>query len=669
VTPDEAAPLGATPGDGGTTFRLWSEHGEAVELCLFDADGGERRVPLTRSPDHTWSALVAGVGVGDRYGYRVHGRYEPRRGDRFNPAKLLIDPYARRIERTILVGDVHLGQREGEGRPGWPPDDRDSAPFTPKGIVESAMLPVDDAERPRIAMVDSVIYELHVRSFTRRHPDLPEALRGTYAGLAHPAVVAHLRGLGVTAVELLPIHQQLTPRFLLDQGLVDYWGYNTIGFMAPDPRFAATPDPRTELREAIRTLHAAGIEVLLDVVYNHTGEGDERGPTVSFRGIDNLAYYRLAAADRSRYRNDSGTGNTLDATHPTVVRLILDSLHTFASEYGADGFRFDLATVLGRSATGFSTTAPLFAAIQADARLRGLKLIAEPWDLGRRGYRLGQFPAGWGEWNGRYRDSVRRFWAGSEHLPDEVALRVGGSPDLFPAERRGAGASVNFVTSHDGFTLRDLVSYAQRHNDANGEQNRDGERANDSLNFGVEGETEDPAVLGHRDRQRRAILATLLCSRGAAMLLGGDELGRTQRGNNNPYSLDNDVGWLDWTPAARDAALLPFVRALIALRRAHPLLRHGAPEVVSPAPLCLLLRPDAADPGPDAALLLIFNPTDAEAAAALPDLGPPGWIVYLDTADAEPPLPAGVPLDEAATAVTVRGRSVMLLGLPSPPGG
>jgi isoamylase len=663
VTPDLAAPLGATPGDDGTTFRLWSEHGDAVELCLFDAEGAERRVALARGSDHTWTAQVAGVGVGDLYGFRVHGRYEPERGHRFNPAKLLLDPYARRIERTILVGDVHLGQAHGAGRPGWPPDDRDSAPFTPKGIVEPAMAPVDNEERPRIPMVDSVIYELHVKSFTRLHPDLPEALRGTYAGLAHPAVVAHLRALGITAVELLPIHQQLTPRFLLDQGLVDYWGYNTIGFMAPDPRFAATADPRAELRDAIRILHAAGIEVLLDVVYNHTGEGDERGPTVSFRGIDNLAYYRLAAADRSRYRNDSGTGNTLDATHPTVVRLILDSLHTFASEYGVDGFRFDLATVLGRSAAGFSTTAPLFAAIQTDERLRGLKLIAEPWDLGRRGYRLGQFPAGWAEWNGRYRDSIRRFWAGTEHLPDEVALRVGGSPDLFPAARRGSAASVNFVTSHDGFTLRDLVSYVERHNEANGEQNRDGEKANDSLNFGVEGETDDPEILDRRDRQRRAVLATLLFSRGAAMLLGGDELGRTQRGNNNPYSLDNHVGWLDWTPVARDAALLEFVRALIALRRAHPLLRDGAPEIVSVAPLVLLVRPNGADPGPDAALLLVFNPTDLDAVAALPRQGP-GWVVYLDTSDAELPLTAGRPLEEDGTALNVRGRSVILLGLP-----
>lgn len=354
-----------------------------------------------------------------------------------------------------------------------------------------------------------------MKSFTRLHPDIPAALRGTYAGLAHPAAIAHLQGLGVTAVELLPVQQQLTPRFVLDRGQIDYWGYNTIAFLAPDPRLAATADPRGELREAIRTLHAAGLEVLLDVVYNHTGEGNELGATVAFRGIDNAAYYRLDPADASGYRNESGTGNTLDATHPAVVRLVLDSLHTFASEYGADGFRFDLATVLGRTGRGFRARAPLFAAITADPRLAGLKLIAEPWDLGRLGYRLGEFPAGWSEWNGQYRDAIRRFWAGLEHAPAVVAQRIGGSQDLYPIARRGLAASVNFVTSHDGFTLRDLVSYAEKHNEANGEGNTDGETANDSLNFGVEGDTDDPAILDLRDRQRRALLATLLASRGA----------------------------------------------------------------------------------------------------------------------------------------------------------
>jgi isoamylase len=667
VTADLAAPLGAMPDESGTTFRLWSEHGEAVELCLFAADGTERRIPMSRGADRVWAVHVADVGEGQRYGYRVHGPFEPEQGNRFNPAKLLLDPYARLVEATISLRDEHFSYRR-KGNPDRAPDPRDSAPFSPKGIVAPAMAAIDEAERPRVPMLDSVIYELHVKSFTRGHPAIPEALRGTYAGLAHPAAVAHLRNLGITAVELLPVQQQLTPRFVLERGQIDYWGYNTIAFLAPDPRLAATPDPRAELRDAIRTLHAAGIEVLLDVVYNHTGEGDELGPTIAFRGIDNAAYYRLDPADRSKYRNDSGTGNTLDAAHPAVVRLVLDSLHAFASEYGADGFRFDLATVLGRTAAGFSAEAPLFASIQADPRLAGLKLIAEPWDLGVLGYRLGEFPAGWSEWNGQYRDSVRRFWAGTELLPGDLALRIGGSPDLFPTEGRGPSASVNFVTSHDGFTLRDLVSYAKKHNEANGEGNEDGETANDSLNFGVEGDTNDEEIHAKRDRQRRALIATLLCSRGSAMLLSGDELGRTQRGNNNAYSQDNEVSWLDWTPAARDAAMLPFVRSLVAIRVAHPLLRDGTASVVGIAPLTVLIAPSGLNDGPDAALLLALNPTDVPVVIQLPAEQPRRWVRYLDSADADPPQPAGHPLPEAGAGFELRGRSVALLGIPIGPG-
>ena len=634
MTADLAAPLGATPMDGGTTFRLWSEHGEEVELCLFAAAGSERRIPLARGPDGVWAADVEGSGEGQRYGYRVAGPFAPERGHRFNPAKLLLDPYARLVEAPITLREEHFSHGDGPR-----PDGRDSARVTPKGIVQRPLTPIDEAERPRVPLAESVIYELHVKSFTRLHPDIPEPLRGTYAGLAHPAAIAHLAALGVTAVELLPVQQQLTPGFVLERGQIDYWGYNTIAFLAPDPRLAASDDPRRELREAIRTLHRAGIEVLLDVVYNHTGEGNELGPTVSFRGIDNAAYYRLDRRNASKYRNESGTGNTLDATHPAVVQLVLDSLHTFASEYGADGFRFDLATVLGRTPRGFSARAPLFSAINADPRLAGLKLIAEPWDLGVLGYRLGEFPAGWSEWNGQYRDVIRRFWAGLEHAPGDVAQRIGGSHDLYPIAERRPAASVNFVTSHDGFTLRDLVSYAEKHNQANGEGNLDGDNADDSLNFGVEGDTDDEAILDLRDRQRRGLLATLLTSRGATMLLSGDEMGRTQGGNNNAYSQDNEVSWLDWRPTARNAALLPFVSSLIALRWAHPLLRHGSPAVVGTAPLTLLITADAHE-GPDAALLLALNPTDAPATVHLPADQPHGWIRYLDSAAAEPPAPA-----------------------------
>jgi glycogen operon protein len=666
VTADLAAPLGATLGAGGTTFRLWSEHGEGVELCLFDVDGAERRVALTRGGDGLWEVHLPGVGEGQRYGYRVHGPFALKRGERFNPAKLLLDPYARRVEGPITLRDEHFSYRRAGGSASRP-DKSDSAPFTPKCIVEKGMPAIDEGERPRIPMLASVIYELHVKSFTQRHPAIPEALRGTYAGLAHPAAVTYLRELGVTAVELLPVHQQLTPRFVLDRGQIDYWGYNTIAFLAPDPRLAATADPRTELREAIRALHGAGIEVLLDVVYNHTGEGDHRGPTVSFRGIDNASYYRLAEANPSRYRNDSGTGNTLDATHPAVVRLVLDSLHTFASEFGADGFRFDLATVLGRTPAGFSAEAPLFSAIRADPRMSGLKLIAEPWDLGVLGYRLGEFPTGWSEWNGRYRDAIRRFWAGIEHDPGEIARRVSGSLDLFPVEARGPAASLNFVTSHDGFTLRDLVSYAEKHNEANGEGNQDGETANDSLNFGVEGETDDEAILLLRARQRRALLGTLLCSRGPTMLLSGDELGRTQRGNNNAYCQDNEVSWLDWGPVGGEAAMLPFVRSLISVRLAHPLLRHGVASVAGSTPLTLLITPLDPVDGPDGALLLALNPGDAPAMVHLPADQPGGWMTYLDSGDPEPIPPGGRPLRDVTDLVPLPGRSVVLLGRPAKP--
>ncbi|MEO8251191.1 MAG: glycogen debranching protein GlgX [Chloroflexota bacterium] len=667
MTGNLAAALGATLEPDGTAFRLWSEHADGVELCLFDAAGEERRLSMARGSDQVWFVSVPGVGEGQRYGYRVHGPFEPARGHRFDPAKLLLDPYARLLEGPITLREEHFAHLDGEGHAGRARDDRDSAPFTPKGIVARPLPIIDDGERPRIPMADSIIYELHVKSFTMLHPELPDELRGTYAGLAHPAVLAHLRGLGVTAVELLPVQQQLTRRFLLERGLIDYWGYNTIAFLAPDPRLAATSDPRAELRNTIAALHAAGLEVLLDVVYNHTGEGDELGPTVAFRGIDNAAYYRLDASDLRRYRDDAGTGNTLDATHPAVMQLILDSLHTFADEYGADGFRFDLATVLGRTDSGFSPDAPLFTAIAADPGLSRLKLIAEPWDLGARGYRLGQFPLGWSEWNGRYRDTVRRFWAGRDSGSGELSLRIGGSPDLFAASGRGPEASVNYLTSHDGFTLRDMVSYAEKHNEANGEDGEDGEDANDSLNFGVEGETDDPEILERRDRQRRALLATLLVSHGPVMVLAGDELGRTQLGNNNAYSQDNEVSWLDWMPVARDAALLPFVRSLVSLRRAHPLLRLARSAAFGEAPPALILRAEPGDPGPDAALLLALNPTDAPLSLGLPSDPAAGWTVLLDSADPDPPSEGPDWPVTNGVSYEMRGRSVVLLARPAEP--
>ncbi len=657
MTARSSAPLGATPDAAGTSFGLWSEHAEAVELCLFHPDGSEYHLDMQRGAGDVWFLMVADAGAGQRYGYRVHGPYEPELGHRFNPAKLLLDPYARLIEGPIRLREEHFGHLDGAGHAGLPRDDRDSAPFTPKCVVAAAFSPIDEAERPGTPFSRSVIYELHVKSLTRLHPDLPPALRGTYAGLAHPAVIAHLHALGVTAIELLPVQQQLSRRFLLEHGLTDYWGYNTIAFLAPDPRFAASDDPRQELRDAIRSLHLAGLEVLLDVVYNHTGEGDEHGPTVAFRGIDNAAYYRLDPSDLRRYRDDAGTGNTLDATHPAVVRLVLDSLRTFAVEYGVDGFRFDLATTLGRTVDGFSADAPLFAAIEADPLLSRLKLIAEPWDLGPDGYRLSEFPPAWSEWNGRYRDTVRRFWAGAEASAADLPERLAGSADLFGLDGGGARVSVNYVTAHDGFTLHDLVSYVEKHNQVNHEDNGDGEDENDSLNFGVEGETDDPGILDLRDRQRRALLATLLLSRGAAMLLAGDELGRTQRGNNNAYSQDNELSWVNWRTRPGQPPLVTFVSKLVALRREHPLLLDGAWTLTADHPLTLIQRAADTEEGPDVALLLCLNPLDEPAQIQLPADPAGAWHVLVDTNLRQAPR-MGTP-----SSGSVGGRSVVLLAM------
>ncbi|MEX0710313.1 MAG: glycogen debranching protein GlgX [Chloroflexota bacterium] len=650
---DPPPPLGASVDANGTTFSIWSQHATGVELCLFDADGAESRVPSVRGPDDVWSVRIDGVGEGQAYGYRAHGPYEPAQGHRFNPAKLLLDPHARRLTGPIQLRAEHA-------------DDRDSAPFMPHCLVASPLASVFDAERPRTPMADSLIYEAHVRGLTRLHPDLPEALRGTYAGLGHPAITDHLRSLGVTALELLPVQQHVTRRLLFDQGLSDYWGYNTIAFLAPDPRYAASDDPRSELREAVRALHAAGVEVILDVVYNHTGEGDEQGPTLAFRGIDNAAYYRLDPDDQARYVNDAGTGNTLDVSHPAVQRLVVDSLRVFADEYGVDGFRFDLATVLGHTESGFSSEAPILEAITADPLLGGLKLIAEPWDARPDGFRLGQFPSGWSEWNGRFRDDARRFWAGLGATT--LGSRLAGSPDLFGAAGRAPSASINFVTAHDGFTLLDLVSYVDKHNEANGEGGYDGEEVNFSQNFGVEGPTDDPRIVNLRLRQRRALLAALLLSRGVPMLLAGDELGRTQHGNNNTYSQDNPTGWVSWQVASADRDLEAFVAHLVAVRRTHPLLR--ADRFAEPAThdgelLSQQLAAEAEDPGPDAHLLLVLNPTDERHAVALAQVSADPWQLVLDSADAAvPPDGQAGTWHPPGSTYELRGRSVAMFALP-----
>jgi glycogen operon protein len=564
-------PLGATWDGSGVNFALFSEHGSAVDLCLFDADGAEQRIRLTEQTDLVWHAYLPDARPGQRYGYRVDGPYAPREGHRFNAAKLLIDPYARRLDGAVRWDDALFGYRIGDEAS---PDERDSAPFVPKGVVVDQAFSWGDDAPPSTPLEDSLIYEVHVAGFTRRHPEVPEDLRGTYAGMSSAPALEYLTELGITAVELLPVHQHVDERHLVERGLRNYWGYNTIGFFAPDVRYAATEDPVGEFKSMVRRLHDAGIEVILDVVYNHTGESNHLGPTLSFRGIDNEDYYRLEPGDRTYYVDYTGTGNTLDATSPRVLQLIMDSLRYWITEMHVDGFRFDLASALARELHDVDKLGSFFDIIHQDPLISQVKLIAEPWDVGPGGYQVGNFPVGWAEWNGKYRDTVRRFWKGVGGQTAELAYRLTGSSDLYANSGRQPHASINFVTSHDGFTLNDLVSYESKHNEANGEDNRDGDDDNNSLNFGVEGETDDEAILEAREQQKRNFLATLILSQGVPMLLGGDEIGRTQRGNNNAYAQDNDISWFDWDLARRDRQLLAFTRSLIRLFLAHPVLRR-----------------------------------------------------------------------------------------------
>ncbi|WHM41218.1 glycogen debranching protein GlgX [Streptomyces sp. BPTC-684] len=593
VWPGAPTPLGARfrvgpDGVAGTNFALWAGGAESVELCLFDAAGTETRLALVELTHEIWHGFVPGVRPGQRYGYRVHGRWDPWTGARWNPSKLLLDPYARAVDGAI--GDGHSAlppQVYGHVRD-WPQqqvadtvrDDRDSAPYVPKGVVVHDDDDWSDDRRPKTPWADSVIYELHVRGFTKRHPGIPEELRGTYAGLAHPAALDHLVRLGVTAVELLPVHQFTHEDHLLRRGLRNYWGYNSIGYFAPHAAYSASGTAGQqvgEFKRMVRALHAAGIEVILDVVYNHTAEAGERGPTLSLRGIDNKGYYRLQS-DARRYADYTGCGNTLHVVQPQVLRLITDSLRYWVTEMGVDGFRFDLAAALARSMHDVDMLSPFLAVIAQDPVLRRVKLIAEPWDVGRGGYQVGAFPPLWTEWNDRYRDAVRDFWRGA--LPDvrDLGYRLSGSSDLYAWGGRRPYASINFITAHDGFTLRDLVSYERKHNEANGEGNRDGTDDNRSWNCGVEGETDDPRINALRRRQLRNLLTTLLVSTGVPMLVAGDEMGRTQGGNNNAYCQDGEVGWVDWSlldqPGPR--GLLELARRLVALRHRHPVLRRRA---------------------------------------------------------------------------------------------
>src|SRR4051794_34658508 len=571
--PGSPFPLGATYDGVGTNFAIFSQAAELVELCLFDEDGAETRVPLTEMAAWVWHGYAPNIGPGQRYGYRVHGPYDPERGVRCNPSKLLLDPYAVAIDGSIRWDEALFNYRFAEPESSF--NDADSAPFMPKSVVVSPFFDWANDRPPRTPLDDSVIYEIHVKGFTQNHPEIPEHMRGTYAGLAHPAAIDYLLALGVTAVELLPVHQFVHDSHLIRRGLRNYWGYNSIGYLAPHNEYAAQGhrgEQVAEFKAMVRALHAADIEVILDVVYNHTAEGNHMGPTLSFKGIDNVAYYRLVPDDRRFYYDTTGTGNSLNMSHPHVLQLIMDSLRYWVAEVHVDGFRFDLASTLARQFHEVDRLSAFFDLIQQDPVVSRVKLIAEPWDVGEGGYQVGNFPPLWSEWNGKYRDTLRDYWRGEPQTLGEFASRLTGSSDLYEDDGRRPSASVNVVTAHDGFTLHDLVSYNEKHNEANGEGGADGESHNRSWNCGVEGPTTDRDVLETRARQQRNFLATLLLSQGIPMLLGGDEFGRTQGGNNNAYCQDNEISWFDWEHV--DGELLAFAQRLIAFRRAHPVFRR-----------------------------------------------------------------------------------------------
>ncbi len=658
-------PLGATPTARGVNFAVYSGNAEAIEVCRFDAAGRSctGRGLLPQRSDGVWHGLLPGAGAGLVYGLRAHGPYRPQDGHRFNPDKLLLDPYAREIVGRWAWHETHFGRQRDLPDDPLGIDRRDNAEAMLKCRV-AAPLPYAAPRRPGVPAADTLLYEVHVKGFTRRHPAIPERLRGTYAGLGHPAAIAHLVSLGITTVSLLPVHYSLPEERLAALGLTNYWGYNTIGYFACDPRLSRTPDDptatRAEFRAMVDALHAAGLEVVLDVVYNHTAEGNESGPTLSWRGLDNAGYYRLNPEDPSRSDDLTGCGNTLQVGEPQVTQLVLDSLRYWVGEMGVDGFRFDLAPVLGRGRHHFSPGAPIFIALQQDPVLAHAKLIAEPWDLGPHGYQLGHFPGRFREWNDMFRDTVRVFWLHRGVARGDFARRLMASSDRFHHGRRHPSASVNFITAHDGFTLADLVSYRSRHNEANGESNRDGHQANFSTDCGVEGPTDDAAIRALRARLQRALLATLLCAQGTPMLLAGDEIGHSQGGNNNAYCQDNETCWLDWERA--DAGLAEFVRRAIELRKRLPALRQDRWPGDRPHPDgrrdVVWLAPDGRDmavadwndaargcfgawltPTQGEAVLLVFNPEPEPVRFRLP---PGHWRLELDSGAAVGSPPAGM---------------------------
>jgi glycogen operon protein len=692
--PGRPYPLGAAYDGAGTNFSLFSEVADRVELCLFDEEGREERLRLEEIDASVWHAYLPGIVPGQRYGYRVHGPWAPEHGQRCNPAKLLIDPYAKAIEGQVRWNPACFPYTMGDENSR---NDEDSAPFVPRSVVHNPFFDWGNDRPPDVQLNESVIYEVHVKGFTARHPDVPEAQRGTYSGLAHPAAIEYLTGLGVTAVELLPVHQFVHDAHLIERGLRNYWGYNSIGFLAPHNEYAAggqRSEQVAEFKAMVRTLHEAGIEVILDVVYNHTAEGNHLGPMLSLKGIDNAAYYRLAD-DQRFYYDTTGTGNSLNVRHPHTLQMIMDSLRYWVTEMHVDGFRFDLAASLARQFHEVDRLSAFFDLIQQDPIVSQVKLIAEPWDIGEGGYQVGNFPALWSEWNGRYRDTVRDFWRGESATLGEFASRLTGSSDLYQADARHPGASVNFVTAHDGFTGRDLVSYNEKHNEANGEGGADGEPYNRSWNCGVEGDTDDPEVLALRRRQQRNFLATLMLSQGVTMMLGGDETGRTQHGNNNAYCQDNEISWYDWEHVDED--LLAFTRRLIALRREHPVLRrrrwfqgHSIRGSVDLG----WYKPDGAEMGDDDwdagaaqsvgiflngdaitdrdrrgqrvtddSFLVLFNAHADPVDWTLPKQWGQWWEVVAETAD---PVRDGEILESSAT-LQVGGRSVVVLQHRDPP--
>ncbi|HUK17556.1 MAG TPA: glycogen debranching protein GlgX [Bryobacteraceae bacterium] len=575
ILPGKPYPQGATWDGTGVNFSLYSERATGVELCLFEAVDARssEALPMRECTGYVWHCYLPGVKLGQLYGYRLHGSYDPEKGDRFNPAKLLIDPYARAVAGPLNWDAPVFGYTIGDAAQDLSSDPNDDAWGVPKSVVTTSHFDWENDRPPLTPLHDSILYELHVKGFTARNPDIPEELRGTYAGLAHPVAIEFLKKLGITAVELMPVHEFVDDKHLLDRKLRNYWGYNSINFFAPEARYSAAGDHGEQIGEfkaMVKALHRVGIEVILDVVYNHTAEGNQMGPTLSFRGIDNSTYYRLVPDNPRYYMDYTGTGNTLNVRHPQVLKLVMDSLRYWVQEMHVDGFRFDLAAALARELHEVDRLSAFFDIINQDPVISQVKLIAEPWDVGEGGYQVGKFPPLWTEWNGRYRDVVRRYWKGDDGQLAELGYRLTGSSDLYQRDGRHPTASINFVTAHDGFTLHDLVSYDCKHNEANGEENRDGTNDNHSYNYGAEGATADAGILETRERQKRNFLTTLLVSQGVPMICGGDEIGRTQQGNNNAYAQDNEISWFNWDLDERARSLVEFTRRLVELRRQHP---------------------------------------------------------------------------------------------------